>query len=119
MADRSDLEIWLDSTDEKRGELLAYSRSPIPSDPGQRQADISKALALAQDAGDLLSDMDKFLTDLTAQAILQIEGDYSSDERKALVKAKVSGVTRLRDGLKVLYGSIRERRFCLMSISRW
>ncbi len=118
----SDLEEWLESTDEKRAELLAYARSPLPTDPGLRQLDVSKAIQLGQDAGDLLADMEKHLIDETARAVLSVrktDGELTADERKATVKAKVSGVARLRDGLQVVYTSIKDRRFALMSVGRW
>lgn len=122
MTTDTNLEEWLVSTAEKRAELLAYSRSPIPTDPGERQLDVSEALQHGQDAGDLVADADKYLTDQTAKEILAVRSEMphlTADERRLTVKARVSTVERLRDGLQVVYGSIKERRFVLMSVGRW
>lgn len=116
------LEDWLVSTEEKRSELLAYSRSPIPTDPGERSLDISVALQHGQDAGDLLADADKHVTDETGKQVLQVRLDHSElngTEREKIVKGRVSNVVRLRDGLHVIYTSIKDRRFTLMSVGRW
>lgn len=116
------LEEWLVSTNEKRSELLNYSRSPIPTDPGERSLDISIALQHGQDAGDLLADADKHVTDETGKQVLKVRLDYpelNSGEREKVVKGRVSDVTRLRDGLHVIYQSIKDRRFTLMSVGRW
>ena len=111
---------WLDSTAEIRAKLLAYSRSPIPTDPGARQLDVSEALTLGQDAGDLMVDVDKHLADRTAQEILGFKGEgFSADERKQLIKSKVSDITMLRNKLKIIYKTITDRRFSLMSVGRW
>lgn len=117
----SELQNWLESTAELRGHLLFYARSPLPTDPGMRQLDVSKALELGQDAGDLLADIEKHLIDSTAAAVLAMhksDGELTADERKAIVKARVSEISRLRDGLKVVYMSIKDRRFALMNLNR-
>ncbi len=121
MSDELTLEEWLVSTAEKRAVLLAYAQSPIPTDPGERYLDISKALENGQDAGDLLADLEKLLIDETGKAVLAVRrenGDLTADERKSMVKAKVSGIARLRDGLQVIYSSIKDRRFVLMNLNR-
>ena len=121
MSDELTLDDWLDSTDKKRAELLEYAQSPIPTDPGERYLDISKALGLGQDAGDFLADLDKHLIDATAKADLEVrrtDGELTADERKSLVRATVSGIARLRDGLQVIYTSIKDRRFVLMNLNR-
>ena len=118
----SELDSWLESTAEKRAELLRYSLSPIPTDPGVRQVDIGKALTLGQDAGDLLADIEKHLTDETGRAVLDVRKKYddlTAEERRAQVKASVSSLARLRDGLQVICTSIKDRRFTLMSVGRW
>ena len=116
------LESWLESTTEKRAELLAYALSPLPTEPGQRQLDVSRALQLGQEAGDLLADMDKHLIDESGKAVLSVRREHeemTADEKKVLVKAEVSGIARLRDGMQVVYSTIKERRFVLMSVGRW
>ncbi len=115
------LKEWLDSTAEKRGQLLAYARSHIPTDPGARQMDVSTAVEMGQDAGDLLADAEKLLIDEVGRATMSVRrdsGELTADERKAMVKAKVSDVARLRDGLQVVYTSIKDRRFALMNLNR-
>jgi hypothetical protein len=121
MIDDLTLTEWLVSTAERRAEILAYAQSKIPTDHGERQLDVSKALELGQDAGDLLADVEKLLIDETAKAILAVrasQGNLTADERKSMVKSKVSGVSRLRDGLRVIYTSIKDRRFVLMNLGR-
>jgi hypothetical protein len=121
MSDDLTIEEWLESTDEKRSTLLSYAQSAIPTDPGERYLDISKALELGQDAGDLLSDLEKLLIDETGKAVLEVRrvnGELTADERKIMVKAKVSSLARLRDGLQVIYTSIKDRRFVLMNLNR-
>lgn len=118
MTDFSD---WLASTAEKRAQLLEYSLSPLPTDSGERQLDVSTALERGQDAGDLLADAEKHLIDMTAFETLATRRDnpdLSAEEKKAVVKSRVSDIYRLRDGLKVLYQTIRDRRFALMNINR-
>jgi hypothetical protein len=119
----SDLSLteWLDSTAEKRAELLSYAQSKIPTDPGERQLDVSRALELGQDAGDLLADLEQHLIDETSKAIMEVRrtnGELTADERKSVVKSKVSGIARLRDGMQVVYTSIKDRRFVLMNLNR-
>lgn len=117
-----ELEEWLTSTTERRTQLLEYSKSSIPTDPGERQLDVSQALQLGQDAGDLLADADKHVTDEVGKQTLQVRIDYpelNSGEREKVVKGRVSNLVRLRDGLQVIYTSIKDRRFTLMSVGRW
>ncbi len=118
---------WLASTTEKRAVLLSYAQSAIPTDPGERYLDISKALELGQDAGDLLADLEKLLIDQTGKAVLDIraadaklEKEYrrTADERRISVKAGTSALARLRDGMQVIYTSIKDRRFVLMNLNR-
>jgi hypothetical protein len=114
-------EEWLESTDERRSALLAYATSELPTDPGERQLDVSKALTNGQDSGDLLADLEKHLIDMTAIAVLAVRrenGELTADERKTLVKSKVSAIARLRDGLQVIYSSIKSRQFVLMNLNR-
>ncbi len=121
MSDELTLDEWLASTAEKRATLLSYAQSAIPTDPGERYLDISKSLENGQDAGDLLADVEKLLIDETARAILTVrssQGELTADERKSVVKSKVSSISRLRDGMQVIYTSIKDRRFVLMNLNR-
>ncbi len=115
------LQEWLESTAERRGQLLAYAQSKIPTDPGARQLDVSTALELGQDAGDMLADLEQHVIDETAKAVMEVrrtDGELTADERKAVVKSRVSKIARLRDGLQVIYTSIKDRRFVLMNLGR-
>lgn len=115
------LEDWLTSTAELRAKLLAYSQSQISTDPGQRQLDVSFALEHGQDAGDLLADAEQILIGETAKAVLEVRrknGELTAEERRILVKASVAGIARLRDGIQVIYSTIKDRRFALMNLNR-
>lgn len=127
MRDDLTLEEWLVSTAEKRAEVLNYAKKALPTDPGERQLDVSNALELGQDAGDLLADLEKLLIDETAKAVLSVRAEdaalekdrrRTADERKSAVKAKVSSIARLRDGMQVVFTSIKDRRFVLMNLNR-
>ena len=112
---------WLDSTEELRASLLAYSKSPIPTDPGERQLDVSRALELGQDAGDLLADMETFVLQAEAKAVTEvrrIHPDLTAGERRSMAKCEAASVIRLRDGVSVLYRTIKDRRFALMNLNR-
>lgn len=113
------LDQWLESTTEKRSELLSYSKSPISTDPGSRQLDVSRALELGQDAGELLADADLYLSQEFAKAILDSSPMHNAQTAKIVAKGKVAELKRLRDGLSVLYGTIKDRRFSLLSVGRW
>lgn len=112
---------WLVSSQEKRDELLAYSISSIPTDIGLRQLDVSHAIVKGQDAGDLLADAEQYLSLETGKAVLEVRREnpeLNADERKAVVKSKVSAYARLRDGIDVIYHTIKDRRFALMNLNR-
>ena len=110
---------WLESTEKMRQSLLDYSRSPIPTDPGERHLDVSKALSLGQDAGDLLADIDRFLSVEVAKATLEARKDHDAQTARVIAKGYTASIARLRDGLAVAYQTIRDRRFSLMSVGRW
>lgn len=115
----SDLDDWLTSTQELRGALLAYSKSTISTDPGERQLDVSKALEMGQDAGDLLADADQYLAQAFAKAVLEAREDHDAATARIVAKGAVASVQRLRDGVAVCYQTIKDRRFTLMSVGRW
>lgn len=120
-ADMLTFEEWLISTQEKRAELLAYGQSSIPTDIGMRQLDVSKSIEKGQDAGDLLADAEQYLILHTSKAVLEVRiqnPELNPDERKAVVKARASDVMRVRDGIKVLYQTLKDRRFALMNLNR-
>lgn len=121
MVEMLSLDEWLVSTVERRSSLLEYGQSPIPTDIGLRQLDVSKAIERGQDAGDLLADAEQYLILETSKAVLDVrrEHDYlNAEERKSVVKGRVAQVARLRDGIQVLYQTIKDRRFALMNLNR-
>lgn len=113
-----DLKVWLDSTVEVRQSVLDYSKSPIDTDPGKRQLDVSAALERGQVAGDLLADIEVHLAQSYAAAMLEARKDYDAQTARAVAKGKVSDVQRLRDGIAVCYQTIKDRRFSLMNLNR-
>ncbi len=116
----SDLDLtgWLDSTAEVRERILNYSRSPIPNDPGERQLDVSQALTLGQDAGDLLADSEVYLSQAFAAAVLEARGEHDAQTARIVAKSKTANLERLREGLNVMYQTIKDRRFALMNLNR-
>ncbi len=118
MSDGLTLDEWLVSTAEKRQLMLDYAKSMIPNDPGERHQDVSKALDYGQDAGDLLADVEQYLA--VARAVAVVEARKEHDAKTALVVAdsKVAHLARLRDGLAVLYRTLKDRRFSLMNLNR-
>jgi hypothetical protein len=50
--------------------------------------------------------------------VRRTNGELTADERKSVVKSRVSNVARLRDGMQVVYTSIKDRRFALMNLNR-
>lgn len=118
MIDDLTLEDWLSSTAEKRKALLEYSLSKIPTDPGERQLDVSAALEAGQDAGDLLADMEVFVAQAFAVEVLDARRDHDAKTAQIVAKGKTANLARLRDGLHVIYQTIRDRRFALMNLNR-
>lgn len=118
LQDDISLSDWLTSTAELRERLLSYGRSKIPTDPGERQLDVSTALENGQDAGDLLADADRYLSQAFARETLAARADFDAKTAAIIAKGKVSDLQRLRDGLAVTYRTIQDRRFSLMNLNR-
>lgn len=114
-------EDWIVSTQERRDELADYGKSPLPADVGERHMDIQKAIAAADDAERLLADMDSFVTQFEAQAIMTVrQGNpgLTADDRRKLVKDAVRDVQRLRDGVAVTARTIRSRIYAIQNANR-
>lgn len=118
MAEGISLTDWLSSTQEKRAELLAYAKSPISMEPGQRQIDVSTALEKGQDSGDLLADSEVYLAQKFAAAVLAARDTNDAQTARIVAKGEIAGIQRLRDGLAVIYQTIKDRRFSLMNLNR-
>lgn len=114
------LEEWLVSTAEVREKLLAYAQSPLPTDAGERQVDVSTALQHGQDAGELLADAEEFLSKKIAQETLSARANdtYDANTVKAVVRGNTANIQRLRDGIHVVYRTIQDRRFAILSLGR-
>lgn len=118
MSAESEFEEWLESTDQLRAKLLDYSRSPIPTDPGERQLDVSLALTNGQDAGEIVADLERFLALEVGKAMLAAKADHDAKTAAVLAKAATASVARLRDGFQVVYRTLADRRFALMNLNR-
>ena len=116
-----DLGEWLTQTQTRRDELAEYGASPLPLEAGERHMDLEKAIQNGDDAGRLLADIQSFLTQATAQAVLDVRSSFDqlgADERKLLVKNKVRDIQRIADGLAVTQSSIRSRIFSTLNANR-
>jgi len=115
------LEQWLESTAERRAELEAYARSPLPDSPEGRHQDLDAAIQSADDAGRLLADCESYLSQAEAQAVFvarEKHEDLTADERKKVVKAETRHLRRLWDGLSVTHQSIKNRIYGNMNANR-
>lgn len=112
---------WLDQTDALRTKLYNFGKSPLPIEPGHRHLDMDAAIQSADDAGRLLADLDSYLTQHTAQAVLEVKKQYednSADERKILVKDRVRGIQLIRDAMAITQRTIRDRLYTSMNTNR-
>lgn len=115
------LEDWLISTQEKRDELDAYARSPLPKDISERHGDMDMAVRGSDDAGRLLADAEGFLTQYRAKAMFEALKKYSdltSKEREFVVRDEVRMVQRLVDGMSVTYRLIHDRIYINQNANR-
>ena len=115
------LQEWLVQTEDLRGKLYAFAKSPLPIEAGPRHLDMDVAIQNADDAGRMVADVDSFLAQFTAKAVLDVKKAYpdnSADERKLLVKNEVQQLQLLRDGLAVTVRTIRDRIYVGMNENR-
>jgi hypothetical protein len=111
---------WLAQTQDRRDELDAYARSPLPIG-NDSHGEINTLIAAEDDAQRLLADAQTFLTQATAQAVLRIKREYdenSADERRILVKDAVRSVQRIVDGIEVTARAMSNRRYLHMNAAR-
>lgn len=112
MDNKETFEAWLTRTQKQRDALFAYSKTPMPTDAGERTADIDKSLRAAEAAGEQCADAQYFLTQATAQAILtarDLSPDLLAKERDIMVKDSVKDIQRLYDYLDVLCKVLNSR----------
>lgn len=110
--DSIQLEEWIEQTDALRAKLYAFGKSPLPLESGERHQDMDASIQAADDAGRLLADLDSYLTQHTAQAVLDIKrlyDDHSADEKKFLVRDRVRNIQLIRDAMAVTQRTIRDR----------
>lgn len=111
-----DLEAWLISTQEKRDELDAFSRTAIPED---RSGDLNKTIQYAPEAGDLLADAECLLSFEKDKALLELLGqDLTSKDREIKLKCAVRGIQRVVDKLTVTVRNLNARPYILMNANR-
>ncbi len=111
---------WLSQTQERRDELDAFARSPLPLG-ADVHGETNRLIECEDDANRLLADAESFLTQYTAQAVLGIRAKYpdsSADERKIHVKDEVRQIQRLVDGIHVTAKTISNRRYLQMNAAR-
>ncbi len=112
---------WLESTQEKRDELDAYGRSPLPCDAGERHAEMEKSIQAADDSGRLLADAETFLSQCLAQSVLYIRDKYpelTADERKIMIRDRAASVQRLVHGIAVTNKTLNTRLFVMQNQNR-
>ena len=106
------LDDWLQSTEERRNELAAYGKTPLPADVGERHADLDQAIRASDDAGRLLADAESFLAQHFAQSVLSMRERYpdlTAKEREAIVRAEVRDIQRIVDSLSISVRTIKNR----------
>ncbi|MDE2020324.1 MAG: hypothetical protein KGJ13_08320 [Patescibacteria group bacterium] len=116
-----DLEDWLISTEHLRQRLIDYAKSPIPTDPGARQNDMSTALDMGRDAADLLADAESFLVQSEAQSVILVRRefpDFTAAERKIMIKERTRKIKHLVNVIGAIYRSIDRRRMVEMNLNR-
>ena len=114
------LEEWLEQTQERRTELDAYARSPLPIG-NDSAGEINTLIAAEDNAQRLLADAQTYLTQAMAQAVLRIKREFdenSADERRILVKDAVRDIQRLVDGIAVTARAMSNRRYLHMNQNR-
>ena len=112
---------WLEATQSRRTELLAYAKSPLPVDISERHADLDMAIRAEDDLGQLLSDAESFLAQYTAQAVLAMRekySDLSAKERELMIKAEVKDIRRVVDGIDVTSRTVKSRIFAILNANR-
>jgi hypothetical protein len=103
---------WLAQTEQRRDALLAYGKSPLPMDAGERHTDLDLALNQSDEIGRIVHDAEWFLATDKKKALFEVlKTDLSASERKIVIDAEVAGIKRLLDGLKVTRQAIRDRLY--------
>lgn len=121
MMDGLDFEDWLSQTQQRRDELDAYARSPLPKDISERHADIDMSIQNSDDCGRLLADAEGYLAHAKAQAMYAVtekDPDISSKKMEIIIKDEIRNIQRIADGISVTSSTIRARIFAGMNANR-
>lgn len=116
-----DLDSWLISTQERRDELTAFSKSRLPTDAGERHTEMEKTINWTQDASDLLADAENFMTQAQGIAVMTVRVKYpdlSADERKIMAKDAVRTIQRLVDGIATTTRALHDRLYVMQNQNR-
>lgn len=106
------LDQWLEDTKKDRESLLEFVRTPSPTDMNEMAIDIERSIREAEKAGELLCDAEYFLTQNTAQKLIECRmkwPDWTGPERSALVKDAVKDIQRLVSALEVICRTLNSR----------
>lgn len=103
------LENWLASTQKQRDALYAHSKSRIPNDKGELDADIEKSIRAAEAAGSQLASARFYLTEATAQAFAKIPPDTKGAAREIIIEDEVKEIKFLYDNIENLARSLNSR----------
>lgn len=115
-----ELSDWISQTQSRRDELSEFVRSPLPIG-NDAYGEISALILAEDDAQRMMADINTYVVQAQAQAVLAIKTKYpdnSADERKILVKDAIRDIQRLADGIEVTARGISNRRFLTMSSAR-
>lgn len=110
----SDFDAWLTETQERRDNLVAYAQSGIPTDDSEQHVDVEMAIEACDQAGRLVLEAKRFLTQAEAQAVLAMKGKYpdlSSRERGIMEKDSVKDVQLVLDSCEITQRSCLSRVF--------
>lgn len=115
------LEQWLGLHMPEIKALVDFSKKALSDDAGGLHLDLSRAQQDVGRAGALLADLEAYVTQAEAAAVLSVRAkyvDFSASERKALVEGEIFRVVRMRDALKVVVGALKGKGYAAMNINR-
>lgn len=110
----SDFDAWLAQTQTDRDMLIDYGQSAVPPDADMQSADVEIAIQCCDQAGRLVSEARRFLTQAEAQAVLVMKEKYpdlSSRERGIMEKDAVKDIQLVLDSCEITQRSCLSRVF--------
>ena len=119
-----DFESWLKSWAQEISAMQEHTKTNLPSGIEEIPADINTTTKHCANAGILLAECEKHLTQCRAQETLHVKSDpkfadFSAPETAGEVSSRISHITLTRDILKVTHGALRERHYCLLGQRRY